>query len=217
MALPQFGEEARDEAARQQDHAQTREAYYRQVARQQQHKRQTMVHHKGQIQDVFGGRSAAKHRGDTDAGRGQGRAVGINKPMGAAPEGSAGTVEPDAQSHRKATDQSEDKDLAFLQEGLERPGTDDRLASHQRKDLALLRLNAEKKSAEEGREGLVNPPPQPGMERDDPEVIAEIKHDKIDQMMREIPNQNKGNILEEEYDIDDPFAAAPDNDDDYID
>jgi hypothetical protein len=99
----------------------------------------------------------------------------------------------------------------FLQEGLERPGTGDRLASHQRKDLALLRLNAEKKSAEEGREGLVNPPSQPGMERDDPRVLSEIKHDKIVQMMEQ--PEPKGDLLGEEYNIGDPF----DSDDDYID
>jgi hypothetical protein len=210
MALPQFGEEARDEASRQSGHAETPESYYRRVNRGQQHTRQPMAHHKGQIQDVFGGRSAAKHRGDTDAGRGQGRAIGVNKSMGAGPEGSAGTVEPDAQSHRKANDQSADKDLEYLTPPLIAAGTPS-VNDRSRKSLALLRALAEKRDAEAG---IVKQEPLP---RDHPSVLAEIKHDKIAQMMQEIPNQNKGNILEEEYDIGDPFVAAPDNDDDYID
>jgi hypothetical protein len=211
MALPQFGEEARDEAARQSGHAETPESYYRRVNREQQHTRQPMAHHKGQIQDVFGGRSAAKHRGDTDAGRGQGRAVSKSAVgVGARPEGIAGNLYRGQPSQKQATDQSEDKDLEYLTPPLIAAGTPS-VNDRSRKSLALLRTLAEKRDAEAG---IVKQEPLP---RDHPSVLAEIKHDKIAQMMQEIPNQNKGNILEEEYDIGDPFVAAPDNDDDYID
>jgi hypothetical protein len=124
--------------------------------------------------------------------------------MGAGPEGSAGTVDPDTQSHRRAPDQSEDKDLEYLTPPLTAAGTPS-VNAESRKNLALLRALAERRDAEAG---IRKQKPLP---MDHPSVVAEIKHDQITRMM-EHP-EPKGNILEEEYNIGDPF----DSDDDYID
>ena len=209
MALPVHGDEARDFAARSDQHAETRDAYYRRVAREQQHARRPIAHHKGQTQDVSGGRSALKHRTETDAGRGRGRAI-TAKPLGAGPEGIAGEVPPESASIH--VDQSEDADNEFLRSGVDTiSGTPDtRPTAAQRKNLALMRARAERQDAEAG---IVKHKPLP---KDHPSVLAEIKHDRIERMMQEVPNQHKGNLLDE-ADIGDPFAADLDSDDDYID
>lgn len=190
---PTAAEDRRD-STQDPEEAQTLAQHRRGVAREQAHDRKIgLAHHRSQTHEVHGGRSAMKHRDETDWTRARGRAKPRQERggMGAGPE----TGQPAEERVQTAGPPAIAATTQFAQQ--------------------ILGKQATTFDNPEEAARKIDPVSRPeGLPRDHPAVVSEVKFDRISRLMQpgsndEVDQRLSGGI--EGYD-----DGLEDNDDDWI-